>query len=103
MKVVFEFEGEFPIRLCESSPGEFVLTYGEDFRRGMTRSEAATALGFAILHSCQCAGVLDPEPEEEDDSWSDDDGLSDVEADSMTLASAGWGTDEDYGYFGEDD
>lgn len=31
-----------------------------------------------------------------------EDGLSDVEADAMTLASAGWGTDEDYGFFGED-
>ena len=31
-----------------------------------------------------------------------DDGLSDVEADSMTLASAGYGTDEDYGYFGDE-
>ena len=26
-----------------------------------------------------------------------EDNLSDVEADAMTLASAGWGTDEDYG------
>jgi len=32
-----------------------------------------------------------------------DDGLSDVEADAMTLASAGYGTDEDYGYFGDND
>jgi hypothetical protein len=31
-----------------------------------------------------------------------DDGLTDVEADSMTLASAGYGTDEDYGYFGDE-
>ena len=28
---------------------------------------------------------------------------SDVEADADTLASAGWGTDEDYGYFGGDE
>jgi hypothetical protein len=28
--------------------------------------------------------------------------MSDVEADADTLASAGWGTDEDYGYYGED-
>ena len=31
-----------------------------------------------------------------------EDNLSDVEADAMTLASAGWGTDEDYDYSGED-
>lgn len=30
-----------------------------------------------------------------------DDNMTDVEADADTLASAGWGTDEDYGYFGE--
>lgn len=30
-----------------------------------------------------------------------EDGLSDVEADAMTLASAGYGTDEDYGFFGD--
>ena len=29
-------------------------------------------------------------------------GMTDVEADADTLASAGYGTDEDYGYFGED-
>lgn len=41
-------------------------------------------------------------PDDDEDCWSDDDGLSDVEADSMTLASAGWGTDEDYGYYGDE-
>lgn len=29
--------------------------------------------------------------------------MTDVEADSDTLTSAGWGTDEDYGYFGPSD
>ena len=29
-----------------------------------------------------------------------EDGYTDVEADADTLASAGWGTDEDYGCFG---
>jgi len=29
-------------------------------------------------------------------------GMTDVEADADTLASAGWGTDEDYGYYGDD-
>ena len=27
---------------------------------------------------------------------------NDVEADADTLASAGWGTDEDYGYYGDE-
>jgi Zn-finger nucleic acid-binding protein len=30
------------------------------------------------------------------------DGMTDVEADADALASAGWGTDEDYGDFGGD-
>ena len=29
-------------------------------------------------------------------------GMTDVEADADTLASAGYGTDEDYGYYGDD-
>jgi hypothetical protein len=29
------------------------------------------------------------------------DGMSDVEADADTLRNVGWGTDEDYGYFGD--
>ena len=36
--------------------------------------------------------------------WDDrghEDNMTDVEADADTLASAGWGTDEDYGYYGE--
>lgn len=37
-----------------------------------------------------------------DDRSGSEDGLSDVEADAMTLASAGWGTDEDYGSYGDD-
>jgi len=31
-----------------------------------------------------------------------EDHMSDVEADADTLASAGWGTDEDYGMFHDD-
>jgi hypothetical protein len=42
----------------------------------------------------------DEEIEREDEG---DDGMTDVEADADTLASAGWGTDEDYGDFGGED
>ena len=45
--------------------------------------------------------VLDDMPEngpaEDHDQFRDD-----VEADADTLRSAGWGTDEDYGYYGEE-
>lgn len=39
---------------------------------------------------------------EGDDESFDGDNLTDAEADAMTLASAGMGTDEDYGYYGGD-
>jgi len=44
--------------------------------------------------------TIEAEPIEDDEIG---DGMSDVEADADTLRSAGWGTDEDYGYYGEDD
>lgn len=42
---------------------------------------------------------------EENDIWEDDDHFweNDMEADAEALASAGWGTDEDYGCFDGDD
>lgn len=45
---------------------------------------------------CDAAGELDEEYDEIGD------GMTDVEADADTLRSCGWGTDEDYGFFGED-
>lgn len=41
--------------------------------------------------------------QEEESEPDYEDNLSDVEADSQTLASAGFGTDEDYGYYGGDE
>jgi len=39
-----------------------------------------------------------------EDTWNDGGyEMDDVEADADTLRSAGWGTDEDYGYFGAED
>lgn len=45
------------------------------------------------------------ESDEDPYGWDDspDYDMSDVEADADTLASAGWGTDEDYGYYGGED
>lgn len=42
---------------------------------------------------------FDDDYSEDDDQTEYDDGFTDVEADANTLASAGWGTDEDYGQF----
>ena len=58
----------------------------------------------ALCDSCLNAG----DPDDPDYGCDCDDcecdepaDMSDVEADADTLASAGYGTDEDYGYFGE--
>lgn len=40
--------------------------------------------------------------DDDDDGDGPEDSLTDVEADAMTLASAGMGTDEDYGCYGGD-
>lgn len=40
--------------------------------------------------------------EDEDEDEGSDGFRDDVEADADTLASAGYGTDEDYGYYGDD-
>ena len=54
--------------------------------------------------------LYEPEDEDEGDEGDEaecynepDDGMTDVEADADALASAGWGTDEDYGFYGNDD
>lgn len=53
-----------------------------------------------------CEGCKAPEWKADEvtvlDNDSTDDNMSDMEADADALASAGWGTDEDYGYFGDD-
>jgi hypothetical protein len=49
------------------------------------------------------ASGVDAEIEPLAEDYNDDDGMTDAEADADALASAGWGTDEDYGYFGGDD
>jgi hypothetical protein len=42
-------------------------------------------------------------PDDEEEIYDEpDDGMTDVEADADTLASAGMGTDEDYGVFHEE-
>lgn len=46
---------------------------------------------------------FDPIDDDPDMPPDPEDGLTDVEADAQTLAGAGWGTDEDYGYYGDGD
>ena len=63
------------------------------FRDDISRKEYSIS---AMCQSCQddVFGVSD----DEDDDWPED-SYSDAEADADTLASAGMGTDEDYGVF----
>lgn len=42
---------------------------------------------------------MDDEPEYDDEPHD----MTDVEADADTLRNCGWGTDEDYGYYGDGD
>lgn len=52
------------------------------------------------------SGCIEPDEHLEERIEGDpieDDGMTDVEADADALAGAGWGTDEDYGYFGGGD
>ena len=55
-------------------------------------SDGFDAVGFYMEHPSAMDGDDYP-----DDSWDD------VDADADTLASAGMGTDEDYGYYGDED
>jgi hypothetical protein len=53
-----------------------------------------------MLHTGPHEGCAEFEHCGDDEPW---DGFnSDAEADADALASAGWGTDEDYGYYGDD-
>lgn len=51
---------------------------------------------------CMMLDAEDAEEQEDDFGYGDDD-LSDIEADMMTLRDAGYGTDEDYGFYGPDE
>ena len=76
-------------RLRSLSVGDVVQVGAEEFFRcdpcGWTRLEFL--------------GSFDSSMDEDEQ----DDYMSDAEADSDALASAGWGTDEDYGYYGSED
>lgn len=99
--------------------------------REMTDRQIAYHLLFVCLgDSCNCCDwadgdrsimenmsldtaqhIVDTVSEDEDfdismltamDDGDSEDSMTDAEADADTLRSCGWGTDEDYGYYGED-
>jgi len=63
------------------------------FRDDISRKEYAIS---GLCQSCQDDVFGHGEPDDEPE-----DPYTDAEADADTLASAGWGTDEDYGYTGD--
>lgn len=60
-------------------------------------------LWFPNEDSCSYHPDADHEIRSQCDDDEFEDNMTDVEADSDTLSSAGYGTDEDYGYFGDSD
>lgn len=62
------------------------------------------ANGWWDAHDDAAEASYEAEHSDEDDYYAhyqddrDEDGLTAVEADAMTLRDIGWGTDEDYGY-----
>lgn len=51
---------------------------------------------------CIDGGLYKGVPVHSNDNYPEDDNMTDAEADADTLRSCGWGTDEDYGYFGDE-
>lgn len=80
---------------------EFLLgTCREDWDKPYNDSDVilCPACGAVVDDGVRCDVCGEPVSYQE---WDDvDDGWSDVDADADTFASAGMGTDEDYGYFG---
>lgn len=70
------------------------LAYGRDDHFDHGREES---------HVAECCGRFDRDCDCHEEADEPDQFLSDAEADADALASAGWGTDEDYGCFGGDD
>lgn len=69
--------------------------------------EPCIGCGAEVCEDIMCRypdmGQSDSEDESDRAAIEDyEDDMTDMEADADTLRSCGWGTDEDYGYFGDD-
>lgn len=81
-------------------------TMYREFRDSREGFDAATAAEYNEYFDSTEPDNDDVDSWVNDDPWFDgvryfEDNMSDVEANADTLRSCGWGTDEDYGYFGE--
>lgn len=67
--------------------------------------EVGTWFGSTEVCSEVCHQELVESQQAADEAFFEEpeDNMTDAQADADTLASCGWGTDEDYGYYGGDD
>ncbi len=97
-------DGTFALRWNDNSICTYRIVVGlEDMSYDVERIPAEECTADLSNFTPFFTEGMGEEEEDDYDDWDDSDGLSDAEADAMTLASAGWGTDEDYGYFGGDE
>lgn len=75
-------------RTCEECGGRLITVVGE---------RADCSYGEYLVCENGCDNIKQTMFEDREDD------MTDLEADADTLKSAGWGTDEDYGYFGGED
>lgn len=85
-------ETEFMCDRCHEAPAQ---TYNHDHEMAVCE----TCQAFYAKHDCagdHCYCIGGDENFDSQNEWEPNDMMADAEA----LASAGWGTDEDYGYYG---
>lgn len=77
---------------------EWVEQLPENWHEDNDFSECALCHEDEVWDYNLCVACVEELNENENDGWWE---MSDSMADANTLASIGWGTDEDYGYYGE--
>jgi hypothetical protein len=68
----------------------------------LNEKEPCIGCGAEVCEDALCKQDAEIEPLHPDHGHDYEDNMTDAEADAYALASAGWGTDEDYGYYGDD-
>ena len=95
-RMYFTVNNLFDVKVVKTDEGIVIDVY----TYGVGNDPLATTYAFDVD-----ARAEQTEADEADDGERDESvgGMTDAEADADVLASAGMGTDEDYGYFGGDD
>jgi len=96
--------------LAESTTGEYDMTPNNDYLEDLiTEEELAAELDAEMREwderngiTCEDGEEIDP-ADDFDYEYEGDPGADGDWMDANALASAGWGTDEDYGYYGGDE